>query len=681
MENLICKNIDEAFTDFYEQTGYSEKELYKYSEWKEDLLEFEGESEFIKKFNLKKSDINIIIKAITQSAAHHRSSQKSMMATKANTIVPPDNNLKENFQDTESLIQTRQNHMREVAEISKLISEGLGLNGDFAYLTGLLHDIGHTWNGHTGERLLSSIARLKNCGYIVHNAMGAYILERENIIETAIEQVKQFNHKINEQEVRDFMKYVIDGVVSHNGEGTVGKIIPESKTTDTMREEIRRCFTEKGYDKKILPATMEGAVIRYADIIAYTRSDILDGFRLKDVNGNKIISEFDDDYLSIIGTIIARENNYDKLLTLENKFLLEMYGLSKRIDKLEEQYNKDKKPETKLEIDRSKKEKEMIQVKYEEFCSYKIQYAREYINKIKNKSEIKTEITSMMQNVFIKDLIEASKEKGYITMSPLIRRTFFALRDLNARKIVPYTKRNFESEQLPMATEQLIDIFSNTLVETGIAYNAIPEEKRKELGIVGDELQQIKQKEGVENSKNSLNFERKMIHFYNKLEKEKIEEIVSNAEMAIKNIANEDISIALGEKEYDGELKEIYEYEKIIPIREKIREMGRTTHTMTEKDREELAKTVINERMKKLEEIVASKMAIEYIGGMTDNTIISVLLAKDLLTSEQIAKGYARPKPGTGEMDKGVEKLQAIFNKGVNNMIEPDDILEEEISL
>ena len=120
---------------------------------------------------------------------------------------------------------------------------------------------------------------------------------------------------------------------------------------------------------------------------------------------------------------------------------------------------------------------------------------------------------------------------------------------------------------------------------------------------------------------------------------------------------------------------------KIIPIREKIREMGRTTHTMTEKDREELAKTVINERMKKLEEIVASKMAIEYIGGMTDNTIISVLLAKDLLTSEQIAKGYARPKPGTGEMDKGVEKLQAIFNKGVNNMIEPDDILEEEISL
>lgn len=681
MENLICKNIDEAFTGFYEQTGYSEKELYKYSEWKEDLLEFEGESEFIKKFNLKKSDINIIIKAITQSAAHHRSSQKSMMATKANTIVPPDNNLKENFQDTESLIQTRQNHMREVAEISKLISEGLGLNGDFAYLTGLLHDIGHTWNGHTGERLLSSIARLKNCGYIVHNAMGAYILERENIIETAIEQVKQFNHKINEQEVRDFIKYVIDGVVSHNGEGTVGKIIPESKTTDTMREEIRRCFTEKGYDKKILPATMEGAVIRYADIIAYTRSDILDGFRLKDVNGNKIISEFDDDYLSIIGTIIARENNYDKLLTLENKFLLEMYGLSKRIDELEEQYNKDKKTETKLEIDRSEKERKMIQVKYEEFCSYKIQYAREYINKIKNKSEIKTEITSMMQNVFIKDLIEASKEKGYITMSPLIRRTFFALRDLNARKIVPYTKRNFESEQLPMATEQLIDIFSNTLVKTGIAYNAIPEEKRKELGIVGDELQQIKQKEGVENSKNSLNFERKMIHFYNKLEKEKIEEIVSNAEMAIKNIANEDISIALGEKEYDGELKEIYEYKKIIPIREKIREMGRTTHTMTEKDREELAKTVINERMKKLEEIVASKMAIEYIGGMTDNTIISVLLAKDLLTSEQIAKGYARPKPGTGEMDKGVERLQAIFNKGVNNMIEPDDIPEEEISL
>ena len=673
-----------AFKKFHEETGYSNKELYKYSKWEDNLLDFDGESEFIKKFNLKKSDIDIIIKAITQSAAHHRSSQKSMMATKSNTVVPPDNSLKEKFKDAESLIQTRQNHMREVAEISKIISDGLGLNGDFAYLTGLLHDVGHTWNGHTGERLLSSVARLKNCGYIVHNAMGAYILERENIIDNAIEQVKQFNHNADEKEMRYFMKYVIDGVVSHNGEGTIGKIIPESKTTDKMREEIRSCFTEKGYDKKMLPATMEGAVIRYADIIAYTRSDILDGFRLKDVNGNKIISEFDDDYLSIIGTVIARENNYDRLLTLENKFLLEIQCLTKRIDDLEEQYRKNQKPEIRLEIDRSKKEKSMLAKKYNTFCSYKIEYARDYIKTIENKSEIKTKITSMMQNVFIKDLIEASKGKSYITMSPLIRRTFFALRNLNAQKIVPYTKRNFESEQLPMATCRLVENFSEALIKTGVAYEAIPNSKRKKLGIVKEQEQQEKQKKEKskkEDNKNSLDFTRKMIHYYNKLEKEKIREIVSNAERAIKNIAKEDTAIALGESEYDGELKELYIYEKINPIRKKIREMGRTNLTMTERDRKELEKTVAAERMKNLEEVVANKMAIEYIGGMTDNTIISVLLNEGLLTRQQIAEGYARPKPGTGEKDKQVDKLQKTFNKGLESMIEPDDIADEEISL
>ena len=238
--------------------------------------------------------------------------------------------------------------MREVADVAKMISNGLGLNDDFAYLMGLLHDIGHTWNGHSGERMLSTVARLKNCGYIVHNAMGAYILERENIIEMAIKQVKQFNSTVKEDEIKEFMRYVMDGVVSHNGEGTVGKIIPETKTTDDMVAELRKCFTEKGYDKKIMPATLEGAIIRYADIIAYTRSDIMDGFRLRDENGNKILKEFDDDYLSIIGTVLARENNYTKVLTFENKILIESYKLQEEIEELEEAI---KQKENNAEID------------------------------------------------------------------------------------------------------------------------------------------------------------------------------------------------------------------------------------------------------------------------------------------------------------------------------------------
>ena len=230
--NEEMKNV---IDELYRQTGYSNKGkneeetiLYNYKAKDGNVLEYEGKSERASEFNLNSSDIDIIVKVITECAAYQRASQKSMMATRASNVIPPDTDaeFKEQFKDSEALIQTRQTHMRDVADISRIISRGLGLNVDFAYLTGLVHDIGHTWNGHTGERILSAIARINDCGYIVHNAMGAYILERENIIKRAINEVKYYNPEIADKDIEDFMRYVIDGVVSHNGEGTIGKIIP-----------------------------------------------------------------------------------------------------------------------------------------------------------------------------------------------------------------------------------------------------------------------------------------------------------------------------------------------------------------------------------------------------------------------------------------------------------------------
>jgi hypothetical protein len=202
----------------------------------------------------------------------------------------------------------------------------------------------------------------------------------------------------------------------------------------------------------------------------------MDGFRLKDIQGNKIISEFDDEYLSIIGTCLAREENFDKMLTLENKFLLEMYGLSARIEKLKD-------TDDRVELERTKKEREFIEAKYKEFERMKIEYAKQYIKSIKPESEVKTRVTQMMQNVIIKDVIEASKDKGYITMTPLMRKTLFALRDLNVRRIVPYTRRGFESTELPIAANELVGMYTDVLLKTGIAYKLIPESVKKE-GIV-----------------------------------------------------------------------------------------------------------------------------------------------------------------------------------------------------
>ena len=662
--------INQQIAYLYQTMGYSEKPLYDYHEPDEDLMDYEGYSEYAKKFNLKESDILAIKKVITESAAYQRSSQKSMMATKSNTIIPPENTeeLKQIFKDSEALIQTRQTHQREVADISTLIANGLGLNKDFAYLIGLSHDLGHTWNGHTGERILSSIGRLNNCGYIVHNAMGAYILERENIIDRAIEEVRQFNPKASEEEIRDFMRYIIDGVVSHNGEGVIGKINPHEKDAEKMAEEIRKCFTGKGFDRQIMPATMEGAVIRYADIIAYTRSDILDGFRLKDTNGNKIISEFDDEYLSIIGTCLARKNNFKEMLILENKFLLEMNALSKRIEELSSFSDT---PENKLELERTKKERQMMEAKYKEFEQYKIKYAKDYISRIEPPSEIKTRVTQMMQNVFIMDLIEASKDKNFITMSPLMRKTLFSLRDLNVRKIVPYTRRIFETQELPKAASELVDIFAEVLIKTGIAYNSIPQEVRQGIESTYSENEHMQNEEEIDKDKR-LTYERKICHYYRKQKPEKLEYMYRNAIEAMRDITIHDIAIATGEEKYDGELKESYELTKINAIKRRIGQMGKTSETMTEEDKQRLLGLLLEERQRDIEKAVASKMAIEYIGGMTDNTILAVLIEKNLISRRELIEGYGRAEPGKQAADSGVKNLQSIFSRN-EAMIDDED--------
>ncbi len=524
---------------------------------------------------------------------------------------------------------------------------------------------------------MSIISRLNNCGYIVHNAMGAYILERENIINRAVEEVGQFNSKVKKNDIKKFMRYIIDGIVSHNGEGVVGKIIPSDKKSKQMAEEIRKCFTQEGFDKEIMPATMEGAVIRYADIIAYTRSDILDAFRLRNNNGDKIIEEFDDDYLSIIGTLLARHNNFEKMLTLENKFLLELYGLSKRIKEMDE---KKRTPEEDIELSRTRKEREILMAKYREFERYKIEYAKKYVRSIRPKNEVKTKVTQMMQNVFIKDLVEASKGKKYITMTPLIRKMLFSLRNLNVRKIVPYTKRIFESEGLPLAAKDLVDIFADTLIDTGIAYNLIPKENSGDIKPAKTEEEQAHARKELE-QRAELKYERKLFHYYKRQNRRRLSYIYVNVLEAMEDITKHDIEIALGERDCENDLKEVYEITKINPIKRLIvREYGEIPERISSEEKEKLKQKILEIRYKEIERAIASKMAIEYIGGMTDNTILSVLLEKNLISRKKVIEGYGRAEQGKQKVDSGVERLKTEFSK-IESMIYPDDKKDKEISL
>jgi dGTPase len=126
--------------------------------------------------------------------------------------------------------RTRLTHTLEACFISRTVARALGLNEDLTEAIGLGHDLGHPPFGHIGEEVLD-------------DALG--------------EQGRGFRH--NEHSLR-----VVD-VLERDGRGL--------NLTDQVRDGILR---HTGPEK---PATLEGAVVRIVDRVAYINHDIDDAVR------------------------------------------------------------------------------------------------------------------------------------------------------------------------------------------------------------------------------------------------------------------------------------------------------------------------------------------------------------------------------------------------------------------
>ncbi len=133
--------------------------------------------------------------------------------------------------------RTRLTHTLEVSEIARTIARALRLNEDLAEAIALGHDLGHTPFGHGGEVILKQI------------------------------YLEAFSHP--EQSVR-----VVD-VLEKQGRGL--------NLTFEVRDGILK--HSKGYGAVLLdepnemPITVEGRVVRFADIMAYLNHDLDDAIR------------------------------------------------------------------------------------------------------------------------------------------------------------------------------------------------------------------------------------------------------------------------------------------------------------------------------------------------------------------------------------------------------------------
>lgn len=158
-------------------------------------------------------------------------------------------------------ISRRSQHVQLVSRIARNIGSVLGLNTDLIEAIALGHDIGHTPFGHAGEKKLNDLYYAETGRYFNHNIHSARVLD------------KIFPLNLSMQ--------ALDGIICHNGELELKEYKPRHYADfEMLDEKIEECYTKEGAVKRLVPATLEGCVVRVSDIIAYLGKDRQDAAKV-----------------------------------------------------------------------------------------------------------------------------------------------------------------------------------------------------------------------------------------------------------------------------------------------------------------------------------------------------------------------------------------------------------------
>ena len=193
-------------------------------------------------------------------------------------------------------ITRRSLHVQLVSRISRTIGAALHLNLDLIEAIALGHDIGHTPFGHTGEDYLDELYYRNTGRRFCHNIHSVRVLDGI------------FPYNISLQ--------TLNGIASHNGEMECEEYHPVPlEGFEEFDRIIERCYQDKAYTQNLMPCTLEGSVVRLADIIAYLGKDRQDAMRAKMAEESMFANE---DIGSINAEIINNlvvnviENSYGK---------------------------------------------------------------------------------------------------------------------------------------------------------------------------------------------------------------------------------------------------------------------------------------------------------------------------------------------------------------------------------
>ncbi len=193
-------------------------------------------------------------------------------------------------------ITRRSLHVQLVSRIARTIGSALNLNLELIEAIALGHDIGHPPFAHAGEEYLDELYYESAGRHFRHNIHSVRVLDG----------IYPFNITLQ----------TLSGIAGHNGEIELEEYRPEP--IDSFRQfdhMLERSYLEKAYANRIQPSTLEGCVVRVADIIAYLGKDRQDAARVNIVPEEAFANE---DIGSINAEIIQNlvvniiENSYGR---------------------------------------------------------------------------------------------------------------------------------------------------------------------------------------------------------------------------------------------------------------------------------------------------------------------------------------------------------------------------------
>ena len=194
-------------------------------------------------------------------------------------------------------ISRRAYHVQLVARVARNIGALLGLNTDLIEAVSLGHDLGHTPFGHDGEYILDELYGEKTGRRFFHNVHSVRVLDK--LI------------------CRNISLQTLDGVVCHNGEMELKEYRPHTLSNfEEFDKRLENCYLTEEANKRQVPSTLEGCVMRICDIIAYLGKDRQDAERLKIVENKDVFSklEIGQSNAEIINNLVVNivENSYGK---------------------------------------------------------------------------------------------------------------------------------------------------------------------------------------------------------------------------------------------------------------------------------------------------------------------------------------------------------------------------------